>query len=491
MKKPKLNKRFLFFAATAVFIFSCSAFFRGFLNHTVVSCLERRYKAKLFIGNIKGNILTNIRLENILVENVEGLPPQLQVKAESVDFQYTLADLVRRSPKIEASGLQIRMGQIELPFKFSQQQDVITLLCDKRLFYLNQLEQLFSPKDALILKGLCEIKGVLTLERLKLRSFEAQFACDDLEMISSRTGKAKLKAVLSLKGEQGIARLTGSILVKKAEYYGDPQGFDPVMPLPGIFDKALIDITVKGKGIKVKNKVFDALVNADLKLKKAPSKNPYLAGKFDTVKGTYFAYQNKFKIKRGVVSFEDKSDAPAIMDVVVQTKVSGYTIFATSKGTFKSSRLELSSEPDLAPDEIAALLLFGKKVADLETFQRDRLSGMQNMADFLLSKIFLGKAEAKIADITGLDNITVQPAMGPEPQKLSMPSVEFGKYLSDKMYATYKRQAGQSLASGPVQSAGGEYRLSENIRLKGERSFIESIKLPQNNKIAVEFQWKF
>jgi len=73
-----------------------------------------------------------------------------------------------------------------------------------------------------------------------------------------------------------------------------------------------------------------------------------------------------------------------------------------------------------------------------------------------------------------------------------MLSVEVGKYIQeDKMYGTYKIQPAQSIGQKPIQTAGGEYKLNGNIKVKGGRSFSESIKLPQEDKVVIEFQWKF
>lgn len=498
MKKFKAITLFILFIAVIVFVIHSygalkEKFLNGFINRSIVSYCERRYKTRLFISNIKGNILTNIYLENILLEKIQGLPPELQIKAKSVRFQYNLIDLIQRNPKVEAQGLELQLAKIQLPLKFTQQADVITLVCDKRYLYLNQIEQFVYLKNDLILKGLCELNGILVLKQLKPKLFDVQLVCDNLELISPQTGKAKLNVALSLKGESSLPHLTGSILVNEAEYYAEIGNVRPVeLSMLGILDKFFVDVTLKGKEIKVKNKTLDTQLKADIKLKKIPSEQPYIIGNVESVKGTYFAYQNKFKITKGLIIFEGNGNAPAKIDFAAQTRVNRYKIFATVKGTFKDSRLELSSYPALASNEIVALLLFGKRITNLYTSEKNQLLSTREMADSLLAKLFLGRAEAKIAKMIGVDDFSMQPSLNLQSQKQPMPTVEVGKYIQeDKMYGTYKIQPDQSIGEKPIQTAGGEYKLNGNIKVKGERSFSESIKLPQEDKISIEFQWKF
>lgn len=468
-------------------------FLNGFINRSVVSFCERKYKTKLFIGNIKGNIFTNIYLENILLERIKGLPEELQIKARSVRFHYNLIDLIRRNPKVEAQGLELRLGKIQLPLKFTQQGDVVTLVCDRRYLYLNQIEQVVFLKNDLTLKGLCELSGILVLKQFKPKLFDMQLICNNLEIIYGQIAKAKLNITLSLKGESSIPHLGGAIYVNEAEYYTEV-GKVAIAGLSefGVLDGFFIDVSVKGKDIKIKNKTLNTQVKADFKLRKEPLQKPYLVGEIESVKGTYIAYQNKFKITKGLIMFAGNVNNPAKMDMAAETRVSRYKISATVKGTLKDSRLELSSNPSLPRNEIVALLLFGRRIEKLDALEKKKLVGIEEMRDSLLAKLFLGKAEAKIAQVIGVDDFSVQPTINSQSPMQQIPSIEMGKYIEgDKLYGTYKIHPNQSIGQKPMQTAGGEYQINENIKVKGEHSFSDSIKVSQEDKIAIEFQWKF
>lgn len=454
---------------------------------------EKQYGAKLSISGISGNFFSNICLENIRLEKIKGFPQNFQLKARSIKLKYNLRELIKHEPRIEFFGLELNYANLKLPIKVSQQNGLIMLSFDKKYLYFSPAAEETSLEKDLIFKGLCGLQGLVILERLKPKIFNIQLESDNFELIYKETVKVKANLDFSLKSEHSIPHLIGSVVIKEAEYAGEINGVSfKDVALLGIMDNFLLDVAIKGNNLKIKNKYLDVDFNADLRFKKQPHGQLRLVGKIEPVKGRYVAYENKFKITKGKISFYETPKAEAKIDIAGETRVSGFRIFAAVRGTLKDSHLELTSRPALTRNEIMALLLFGKRISDLGVSEKMQFSDGAELTASFLNKLFLGKAEAKIAEVIGVDDLLVHTDVVSQSHGLQLPSVGVGKYFSnDKLYGIYKIKPGQIATDKPLQMAGGEYALGEHITVKGERNFSESIKLPQEDKFSIEFQWKF
>ncbi len=460
----------------------------------LLAYFKKTYEVDLVIGHIKGNLFANLYLEDIRLEKIKGLPDGIFITADSVRLQYNIIDIIKHSPEVEVRGLEVNYKNIRLPIKFAQQQDdLITLSFDKKYIYLNQIEKTSLLQKGIILKGLCEVQGMLILKRLKPKIFDLQFNSDNLEVIYDDMLKARINFSLNLKGETDSPQISGLLTASEFEYKGEIGIIRPTdNPLFKRIDNFFMDITIKGESIKIENRSLNALVKADLQLKKEPSNLPYLIGKLESVKGTYNVHQNKFRITKGIVFFEGNHGKEAKIDIAALTKVRKYQITAIVKGTLKNSRIELTSAPQLSRNEIIALLFFGKRIEALSLSEKNQLLNAQEIANSLLNRLFLGKAEAKIAKFIGVDEFIVEPRLNALSVKPQMPEIEVGKYLNNEnLYGAYKVHPSRLINEKSTQTVSGEYSVTENMKIKSERSFKESIKMPLEDRFAVEFKWKF
>src|SRR3989338_1520661 len=173
-----------------------------------------------------------------------------------------------------------------------------------------------------------------------------------------------------------------------------------------ILKRSDLNINIQGKGVIVRNHYVNAPVNIYLKLKKEINDEPYLLGKIEIFKGSYEAYDNQFKINKGEIAFTNKDKSPLI-DVETETKVRRYKIFVKVKGNLESSRLTLTSKPELSYPEIVSLIAFGKNVNELTSTQKKLLTA-SDFNNIFINCLFMGKAETKIAKVIGLDEINLR-----------------------------------------------------------------------------------
>lgn len=465
----------------------------GLVGRRLTAYFERKYGARLIVGNVSGNLLSNLYLENIQIEKVKGLPPGLQVSIKSARFNYSPLDLIRRNPRVELQGLCLGYKTFELPIEFTQRRRLIILSFDKRVLDFNSIEGLFSADGGINLYGLGRLRGDILLENLRPKFFNLRIESDELEIFYGNEFRVKAALRLHLQGDADIQYLAGPAWIKEARYSG---GFNR-MEYKGVslfspMDRLLLEMDIKGEDIQIVNKSLDAMLKVDLQLRKEAGDKPYLLGEIETVKGFYNIYQNKFSIRKAKVFFGRGYGREAEIDIAGETRIRRYQIFAAVGGTINNSRLEITSRPSLPHADIMALLLFGKRIEGLSLTEKNELSGFGDMSGSFVSKFFLGKAEAKFARFIGVDELNLGVGLASPSQGTGGPSVEVGKYLgNDKLYGTYKLKPGQDIGQKSTQTMGGEYSVTDNIAVKGERSFNESLNLPQEDRVSVEFRWRF
>lgn len=497
------KRRLIIFSLLAVFVLINMAyiaakdrFFHRLAAQRMESYFERGYGLRLSIGETGGSLFRDLRFYNVKIEDVKGFPKGLIVSIKEAVFRYGLKDLLNRSPGIELKGVEASCNELRFPLEFRRQASRITLRLEEKMFELDRIWRIFPDADPdLRLEGTIRLKAEMDLEDFKLKTFTAEVMSDGAKISYGSKMEAVLLLRLDLSGKGDSARLSGNISLEEARYYGPITGFRPgQLSLPALYPGLVMDISVKGNYIWIGNEYLNALVKANLKLLKEARKKPYLLGKFEAIKGTYTVLENKFKLSSGEVLFVGPFGREMRIDVSGRAKVRRYWISALVKGTPYNSRLELISDPPLNRNEIFSLLLFGKRIEGLSLEQEKELFKAGDVTAAFVNKFFLGKAEAKIAEAIGLDDLNLEADFRKEDgaRGFQMPSVEVGKYLgTDRVYGTYKISPAEIPGEKPRQTMSGEYSLTDNLTVRGERSFQESMGLPSEDKVSVEFKWKF
>jgi len=486
----------VFVLINAVYIAAKDKFFHRLAAYKLEAYLEGKYGVKLFIGDVRGSLLRNLYFNNVKIEDIKGFPEGLAIIIKEAELRYGPKELLRHNPRVEINGAEILYKDLRFPVEFRARGALITLRLEERVFDLGLIRKIFSGMDPdLRLEGAATIKAETILEDFKPKSFMAEVIADSSKISYGNNMGANILLRLNLEGKKDSAKLTGNVYIEDARYYGEVIGLKfKQLPLSILPSSLTMDITIKGNYIRVRNESLDALAKVNLKLLKEPQKAPYLLGRLEADKGTYTVLYNNFKLTHAEIFFVGPSGREIRMDISGQTKVRRYRISASVKGAFYNSYLELHSDPYLSRNEIFSLLLFGKRIEGLSLAEEEELFKVGDVTTTFVNKFFLGRAEAMIAEAIGVDDLNVEADLRPrnESQGFQMPSVEVGKYLdADRVYGTYKIAPDQTPGQKPKQVMAGEYNVTDNLTVKGERSFQESIKLPQEDKVSVKFKWKF
>lgn len=484
----------IFFGSIALTSFLKEKYFYGFIAGRLRAYAETKWGGRLYIGRIKGNIFTNLRFENVLLSDIKNLPKELQLEIESVDVSYRPLEILWGYFDADFKKPRLIYKDTALPLDIHHHGRTTTLAFKKKFSNLDILKEIL--KKDVSLTGSADVGGEFILKNYEPYLFEVYIKSRDCQIGDSSSLKARVKLDLNISGKIENPAITGNIDIDNIYLSNGLSSLsllkirsrDIESRLP---KKCSIDINLNGEKIAAKNASLNAVINTSLKLRKEIAGTPYTIGKIDILSGAYQNLNNIFTIKKGQILFADKDKSPSL-DIEAETKIRRYKIFIDIKGALDDSYMVLYSKPELTQYEISSLLIFGKNTGELTSLEKKGLSG-RNFNCLLINTLFLGQAEAKIAESLGLDDINFNFETGRDSADMpNYPSVEIGKYIvSDKLYGSYSIKPQTGSAVLPEQAVKSELALNDNILLKGERHWERSLSQPKEDKLCVEFRWKF
>ncbi|WP_105103810.1 translocation/assembly module TamB domain-containing protein [Microbulbifer pacificus] len=201
--------------------------------------------------------------------------------------------------------------------------------------------------------------------------------------------------------------------------------------------------------------------------------DPQASGTLTIVRGKFDLLGKKFELQEGQVQFEN--NVAAIYVKGVHTYPEG-EITAEISGTTDNPKIEFSSNPAAAQDEIFAQLLFGKSLTDISPLQAVRLVSV-------VRTLQTGNTGfdplASTRDLVGLDTLDFESEStesGEDQYALSL-----GKYITSRIYLELQR------STDPLNPWRAEMQieLRKNLRLD-----IKSSDNEESGGGSVELQWK-
>ncbi|WP_295802934.1 translocation/assembly module TamB domain-containing protein [uncultured Microbulbifer sp.] len=200
--------------------------------------------------------------------------------------------------------------------------------------------------------------------------------------------------------------------------------------------------------------------------------SPQPSGSLTIVRGKFDLLGKKFELQEGQVQFENM--VAAIYVKGVHTYPEG-EITAEISGTTDDLKVEFSSSPAAAQDEIFAQLLFGKSLTDISPLQAVRLV---TVVRTLQSGGTGFDPVAKTRELIGLDTLDVETEETDEGDQYSL---SLGKYITSRIYLELQR------STDPLNpwQAEMQIELRKNLRLE-----IKSSDSNETSAGSIELQWK-
>ncbi|MDB4977555.1 MAG: hypothetical protein JWN48_5896 [Myxococcaceae bacterium] len=284
----------------------------------------------------------------------------------------------------------------------------------------------------------------------------------------------------------GIAeRLTGFSQAKRAE----KANYDPAL------DRIALDLRVIDDApLRINNN----LLNAELHIE--DSERPFrivgtdqrvgMLGTLELARGSLRFRSSEFRVEDGTVTFIDEHSIHPQIDVHARTEfrrtadVSGnrWSILLHAYGDVEDLKLETSSEPALAREDIALLLTVGLTRAEAERLNSGSLT--QGAALEALATVAGVDKEVKRA-LPVIDDFAVTSAYSVRTNRTE-PQVVVGKRLSDRIRAT----ATTGLTTDSYFKANVEWRFNDQTSVAAGYDNVQTTTASQFGNVGVDLRWR-
>ncbi len=252
--------------------------------------------------------------------------------------------------------------------------------------------------------GQFDITGFVAFSQEEL-NYRLQAAAENVRVRYPEGVSTTLDADLTLTGSSARSTLAGTVVVDRsglimggdiANIVGNTGNPIPAAATQNDFLRNLqFDVRVRTSpdAVFVSNYTSDLQVEADMRLRGSPSK-PVLLGSIKANQGIVTFFGNKYTITRGEVLFYNTAVIQPNIDLDLETRVRGITVYLNVSGPMSRLNVTYRSEPPLQSSEILALLTVGRTPAQATSSvaTSDRIRSQTVMENSAAGNTLLGGA---------------------------------------------------------------------------------------------------
>lgn len=182
------------------------------------------------------------------------------------------------------------------------------------------------------------------------------------------------------------------------------------------------DVSIDGYGLKGK-------LGGDLLLTARNNEVASGTGELTIREGKYTAYTRELDIDRGRLLFAGQALGNPGLDIRAQRKLPTITAGINVRGTLLQPQISFYSDPALSQSQIAAVLIVGKTLDDIQDSDKSSIGG----ADTRNALIAQGSAllAGELGRYVGISDVGVESGTN------NTTSVVVGKFLSPRLYVSY------------------------------------------------------
>lgn len=314
-------------------------------------------------------------------------------------------------------------------------------------------------------KGELGIRGNLDFSDLRAPGVTVNLSGQGLQLVNTPEVRATGSLNVNTRINAQLIDMQGELTVEQAELdFKVPEGVilasDDVV-LMGVEAtprraRRKLDLTIDlGQKTRIQAQGLDARLTGNLRVFQEPESILRGSGEIEVVDGVYRAYGQNLSIDRGRLIFNSGSIDDPNLDLRAQKSVDGITAGVSVIGLASAPQLELYSSPTLTDQDILAVLLFDKPLAELgsqDGFTLLRIANSLRGGE----QSSITKATENIRQSLGLSELQLV-------LNSTAPSIQAGKQLSSKFYIGY----GYGLLDA-TQALILRYKLSKDWSIKAD-----------------------
>jgi autotransporter translocation and assembly factor TamB len=223
----------------------------------------------------------------------------------------------------------------------------------------------------------------------------------------------------------------------------------------GFFNAVALNLTLRGPGnLWVRHPDLVAELSGDVRISKQRDRDLDLSGQVDVVRG-WFAFQGRrFQLVRGTVEFTGGDKINPSLDIVAEYRLPDVRVEAVISGTIDKPTLTLTSDPRMEQADILAVLLFGRRLNNLN--QSEQIS-LQQSAINITSGFVAGRIANSVATALGLDSLGIDI----REMDFSGGRIGFGHYIGSKTYLS----ASQEFSGEHGQEVSVQYEIVKDLKI--------------------------
>ena len=139
--------------------------------------------------------------------------------------------------------------------------------------------------------------------------------------------------------------------------------------------------------------------------------NPVIIGRTNLSSGEVFFRNLRYKLEKGVITFDDPNETHPVMNVSVSTTVEQYNLTLSMRGPLDKLTTEYVSDPPLSTADIISLVARGKTTSEA--------AASSQSTDSMIASQALGQVSGGIQKLAGLSSLQIDPTIGGNSQNPS------------------------------------------------------------------------
>jgi translocation and assembly module TamB len=264
---------------------------------------------------------------------------------------------------------------------------------------------------------------------------------------------------LTFSGDMQASSLNGQILIDSLSFspdfdvasFSDQFSSNAAIPAqPGFADTVQLAIGVQSKS-NLSARSSQVSLEGDVLLRASgTAANPVITGRTDLTSGELFYRSNRYRLQRGIITFNDPDRINPNLDVSVKTEVEQYNLTITLRGPLDRLTTSYVSDPPLATADIINLIAFGKTTSESASSSSQSTDSM--IASGATSAIGSGLSSG-IQKFAGLSSLQINPLLGGNSQNPSA-QIALQQRVTRNLLFTFSTdvsQPGEELVQGEYQ----------------------------------------
>jgi translocation and assembly module TamB len=218
---------------------------------------------------------------------------------------------------------------------------------------------------------------------------------------------------LAFSGTTEASTLSGRVLIDNLSFtpdfdlakFGDQFSTGTTTPSqPGVADTIKLAIAVQTQSsLNAVSSQVSIAGQANLQVG-GTAANPVITGRTTITSGELFFRNVRYKLERGVITFDDPNQTHPVLNIIVTTVIQQYNLTLNMRGPLDKLTTQYTSDPPLASADVINLVARGK------TTQEQAASSQST--DSMIASQVAGQLSSGIQKLAGISSLQIDPTLG-------------------------------------------------------------------------------